>query len=447
GSSTEAWISEEAIKSFPKYFEEAQRFKDPGLLDRINKQDNERVGNWNKLLYQNDAGVKDSKGLWHDPKTETGDWDSIQIPGYWADTKFGNVNGAFWFRKEFNVPPDMTGKPGVLKLGRIVDIDSVFINGKFIGTTGSQYAARNYKIPDTVLKEGANTIIIRVINYNRHGGFVPGKKYEISAGEHAIKLEGEWKFRLGAAAEPLEDRLFTGKIPTGLFNHMLAPMTQYAIKGVVWYQGESNTSRAGEHYELFRLLIKDWRQQWQQGDFPFVYVQLPNFVEVNTETTKYDWALFRESQLKALSIPNTGMAVSIDIGEFNDIHPVNKRDLGYRLALAARKAAYGEKIISSGPIYISMNIIGNKITLSFSSTGSGLVAKGNGDLKWFEICGADGEYFPANAKIKNNTVVVWSDRVAAPAAVRYGWANNPERANLYNKEGLPASPFRTSDLY
>ena len=176
--------------------------------------------------------------------------------------------------------------------------------------------------------EGANTIVIRVINYIRHGGFVPGKEYAILAGDKKINLEGEWKYKLGANAEPLEDRLFTGKIPTGLFNSGIAPMLNYGIKGVVWYQGESNTSRAFEHYDLFKLLIKDWRQNWHQGNFPFLFVQLPNFVEVNVEDTKYDWALFRESQLKALSVPNTGMAVTIDIGEWNDIHPTNKKDVG-----------------------------------------------------------------------------------------------------------------------
>ncbi len=448
GSSTEAWISKESIKAFPKYYEEAQRFGEPGFLERMNRQDDERIGTWNRSLRQHDEGYKDLQQSWFDPKTNTSDWDTMHVPGYWPENPYGAVNGVFWFRKEFSIPPVMNSAAATLRLGRIVDADSVFINGRFVGATGFQYAPRIYRIPAGLLNEGENTIVVRVINFIRHGGFVPGKKYDISAGDKRIDLEGEWKYRVGAVAEPLEDRLFTGKIPTGLFNDMIAPMLPYRIKGAVWYQGESNTSRACEHYDLFRVLIRDWRQNWQQGDFPFVYVQLPNFIEVNVQTTQYDWALFRESQLKALSVPGTGMAVSIDIGEANDIHPVNKRDLGYRLALAARHVAYGERrLVYSGPIYSSMTIRGGSIVLSFTNVGSGLATRTGEKPAGFEICGMDGTYFPADASIEHHTIVVRSDAVRHPIAVRYAWANNPEGSNLCNKEGLPATPFRTSELH
>jgi sialate O-acetylesterase len=374
---------------------------------------------------------------------KNGEWE-VMLP----QLKAGPVNGVVWFRREINVPASMAGKQSILKLGRVVDADSVFINGKFIGATGSQYSQRTYKIPEKVLKEGENTIVIRVINYKRHVGFVPEKQYEITSDDGIIKLEGEWKYRVGTTAEPLEDRLFTVKIPTGLFNSMVAPMLNYKIKGVVWYQGESNTSRAFEHFDLFKLLINDWRYNWHQGNFPFLYVQLPNFVEVNVETTKYDWAIFRESQLKALSIPNTGMAVTIDIVEWNDIHPVNKKDVGYRLALAAQRTTYGEKqIVYSGPVFKSMKIKGKEVILSFTDVGSGLTSKNGEELKCFEICGGDNAYVPAKAKIVNDKIIVWSENVINPVAVRYAWANNPVGASLYNKEGLPASPFRTSELY
>jgi sialate O-acetylesterase len=448
GSSTEAWLSEDAIKSFPKYYEELQRFQKPGHLEEVEKQDRERTRKWIDQLRQNDKGYKNPKETWFDPNLNTSDWDTTHVPGYWANTKLGPVNGVVWYRRKFNIPSGMIGKPAMLKFGRIVDADSVFINGKFVGGIGSQYAERNYKISGDILKKGENTIVVRIVNYIHHGGFVPGKKYEIIAGDDTSNLAGEWKYRLGAASERLEDPLFAGKLPTGLFNSMLAPLLNYRIKGVVWYQGESNTSRAFEQYDMFKKLIKDWRNNWHQGDFPFLYVQLPNFVEVNIETTKYDWAYFRESQLKALAIPNTGMAVTVDVGEWNDIHPKDKKDVGYRLSLVARKVAYDEKnIVYSGPIYKSMKIEGSKIILSFDHVGSGLVAKTGGKLKWFEICGRDDEFFPAEAKIENNKIVVWSNKVSAPVAVRYAWSNNPEGANLYNKEGLPASPFRTSDLY
>lgn len=447
GSAAEAWISEESMKEFPIYYKELLKFKSPGYLELRNKQDDERANNWNRMLRINDIGLKDEKQLWSDPNLNISNWESMQIPGYWADTKVGNVNGVIWFRKEFYLTDKNTNGSAYLKLGRIVDCDSVFINGKFIGSTGSQYMPRNYEIQNDILNEGKNVIVVRVINYIHKGGFVPGKKYELLISGQKINLAGEWNYKIGATSEQLDDHLFTGKIPTGLFNGGIAPLLNYNIKGVLWYQGESNTSRAFEHYDLFKLLIKDWRKNWKQGDFPFIFVQLPNFVEVNVERTNFDWAIFRESQLKSLSIPNTGMAVAIDIGEYNDIHPVNKKDIGARLALAARKVAYNEQnIVYSGPIYKSMEIIEDKVILSFSNSGSGLVVKG-GKLKSFEICGIDNEFYPAEAKIENNKILVWCSKVLLPVAVRYAWNNNPEDANLYNKEGLPASPFRTSELY
>jgi sialate O-acetylesterase len=448
GSSAEAWISEESIKEFPKYYEDVQRFKTPGYLERINKQDDEHAKTWNNQLRQNDEAYKDTHKKWSDPQLNTSNWETMHVPGYWADTKLGNINGVVWYRREIDIPADMAGKPGIIKLGRIVDADSVFMNGQFIGSIGFQYAPRAYKIPENLLKPGENTVVVRITNYIHHGGFVPGKPYEISTNDKTIGLEGDWKYRIGSMAEPLDDRLFTGKIPTGLFNSMLAPMLNYTIKGAIWYQGESNTSRAHEHFDLFKLLIKDWRINWNQGGFPFLYVQLPNFIEVNVETTKYDWALFRESQLKALVIPNTGMAVTIDIGEFNDIHPIQKKPVGERLALAAQKHAYGDnKVVFSGPIYKSMEIKGNQVTLLFTNIGNGLMSKNNEELKCFEICGIDNIFYPAKAKIVKDKIVVVGEKVGNPVAVRYAWANNPEKPNLYNKEGLPASPFRTSELY
>jgi len=229
---------------------------------------------------------------------------------------------------------------------------------------------------------------------------------------------------------------------------MIAPLINYRIKGVIWYQGESNTARAGEHYELFKLLIKDWRANWNTGNFPFLYVQLPNYGTLNTEITLYDWALFRESQLKALAIPRTGMAVTIDIGDPSDIHPQNKKDVGIRLALAAKKVAYGDtRIVYSGPVYSSLTVNRNRIILTFTNTGSGLVTGNGKEPEGFEICDINSNYVPARAVIDNDKIIVWSDSIVNPVAVRYAWANNPEGANLYNKEGLPASPFRTSDLY
>jgi sialate O-acetylesterase len=225
---------------------------------------------------------------------------------------------------------------------------------------------------------------------------------------------------------------------------MITPILPYTIKGALWYQGESNVSRASQHLTLFPALIKSWRAKWNQGDFPFLFVQLPNFNEPQKEPSDGGWARFRETQMAALSTPNTGMAVTIDIGEWNDIHPVNKKDVGYRLALAAQTVAYHEKgIVYSGPMYESMQVKGNKIILSFKNAGGGLIAKGDKTLHYFSIAGEDKKFIWAKAEIKKDKVVVWSDGIAKPIAVRYAWADDPEGANLCNKEGLPASPFRT----
>lgn len=447
GSSAEAWISEETIREFPEYWEYTQKLQLPGFMDKLNKADNDRTNSWNQFVRENDLGNK-GPVKWSEPALDDSGWETMNVPGYWINTKTGSINGAVWFRKKINVPAGMTGKPATLKVGRIADADSVFVNGKFIGATNSLYALRSYKVPEDVLKTGENIVVVRVTSYIHHGGFVPGRPYQLIADNDTIGLEGSWKYKVGVAVEPLQDRFFNAKVPTGLYNGMIAPMINYPIKGVVWYQGESNTCRAFEHFTIFKALIKDWRSKWNQGDFPFLYVQLPNFTEENIEITKYDWAVFRESQLKALNIPNTGMAVTIDVGDFNDIHPIRKKPVGERLALAAQKVAYCDnKVIYSGPVYQSMKINGKEVTLSFSHVGGGLVILDGKELANFEICGSDNNWVKAKAKIVNNKVVVSNDKVTKPVAVRYAWANNPEGINFYNKEGLPATPFRTSDLY
>ncbi|MRX46994.1 sialate O-acetylesterase [Pedobacter puniceum] len=231
--------------------------------------------------------------------------------------------------------------------------------------------------------------------------------------------------------------------PTALFNAMIAPLIPYEIKGVIWYQGENNASRAAQYHSLFPLLIKDWRAKWQKDEMPFLFVQLANFRARNVEPVFADnWALLREAQTATLKVPYTGMAVTIDIGDAKDIHPKNKKDVGKRLYLAAKAIAYGKSITYSGPIYANKTIKNNQVTLNFYHVGKGLTTKG--ELKAFELAGADKKFYWAKAKIVRNKIILTSDKVAQPVAVRYAWSSNPE-ANLYNKDGLPAVPFRTDD--
>jgi len=244
--------------------------------------------------------------------------------------------------------------------------------------------------------------------------------------------------------------------PTTLFNAMIHPLIPYAIKGVIWYQGESN-SWDGEGYgTLFSTLINDWREQWRQSDFPFLFVQVAGYGVPKTDPTRGRWAALREGQRKALALPNTGMAVAIDVGDKDDIHPRNKEPVARRLALAAEHLAYGKRLVYSGPTYDSMKADQNGLRVAFKNTGSGLVAgtppplPGQPaapvpvELKGFEIAGTNRQWFVAKAVIDSSHVFVSCDQVAAPVAVRYAWGDFPA-CNLYNKEGLPAVPFRTDD--
>jgi sialate O-acetylesterase len=255
----------------------------------------------------------------------------------------------------------------------------------------------------------------------------------------AAKMRAEHKTPPPKPNEPVG--LNSPYSPTGLFNGMIRPIIPYGIRGAIWYQGETNAGRAEQYRTLFGAMIKCWRDVWKQGDFPFLYVQLVNFMAVRPGPGPSEWAELREAQLMALSMPNTGMAVAIDVGEANNIHPKNKQDIGKRLALWALAKTYKKDVEYSGPLYKYMEVKGDKAILHFDNVGGGLISKG-GDLKGFAIAGADKKFVWAEAKIEGDTVIVSSDKVAEPVAVRYGWADNPV-CNLYNKANLPASPFRT----
>ena len=222
---------------------------------------------------------------------------------------------------------------------------------------------------------------------------------------------------------------------------MIAPLIHYAIKGFLWYQGEANTNNAAEYAKLQPAMIADWRSKWKEGDIPFLYVQLPGFGDYNYLPAESGWAELRESQLHCLSVPNTGMAVAIDLGEWNDIHPDRKKPVGDRLALAAEKIAYGDEIVYSGPIFTSAAFSGDKVIISFANTGGGLITIDGEAPQEFAVAGADKKFGWAHAKIEGDKVIVWSDEIKDPKYVRYAWADDPVAPNLYNREGLPASPF------
>jgi len=446
GSPAEAWLSEKALQQFPDHVAVAAKYKDLSYSESVRRKEDSVSKAWYQRIAQQDAGLHDVKP-WFDPAYDATTWQEMDIPGYWSDQGLPQVNGVVWFRKDIDVPEQLTGRSVKLMLGRIVDLDSVYVNGVLVGTTGYQYPPRRYEIPAGILKPGKNTLVIRVINSAGRGGFITDKPYWMGQEDNRIDLQGKWRYKLGATATPLASTTFFQYQPMGLFNGMIAPLLHTAIKGVIWYQGEANAGRAWEYRRLFGAMIADWRLHWGADDLPFLYVQLANFMEAKPQPSESGWAALREAQLQTLSVSRTGMAVTIDIGEWNDLHPLNKYDVGKRLALAARAIAYGEKdLVYSGPLYSSMRREDNAIRVRFTSTGSGLTVKGGSTLKGFAIAGPDKHFVWARAMIEGADVVVRSEQVSNPVDVRYAWADNPEGANLYNKEGLPASPFRTDTI-
>jgi len=442
GSPIEAWLPEDRLNQYPAYQESSRVLRKAGYMDSVRTSEGKMVKEWNIALYKVDKGISGST-KWFGNDLDTSDWGTLNLPSFWSDNGMKGLNTSVWLRKTINLPASMAGRQATLRLGCVIDCDSVFVNGTFVGTTSYQYPPRIYTVLAGLLKEGANTITIRVISYSGQGGFVKDKPYKLIVGNSEIDLKGEWKYKVGARMEPMKSTTTFQYKPFGLYNAMIAPITDYAIKGAVWYQGESNTGRSGEYEFMLSSLIYNLRNKWGNPNLPFICMQLPNFMEAKKEPSESNWAMLREAQLSALKIPNTAVVAAIDLGEWNDIHPLNKKDVGHRLSLAAQKIAYGEKnVVSSGPIYKSMVIKGNQVILSFTSVGSGLTAKG--ELKEFAIAGSDNKFVWAKARIAGDKVVVWNNDIKNPVSVRYAWADNPEGANLRNKEGLPASPFRTN---
>lgn len=445
GTPIEAWTSEDGLKDFASLSSIIKRNKDTAYVNSFRKNQTNV-----KPKEDEDNGTKGAL-KWFDPLYKPVNWHNFSLPGFWEDQGLRDLNGVVWFRKEIELPASIAGKEAKLFMGRIVDAEAAYINGKQVGSTSYMYPQRRYNVPAGLLRPGKNLIVIRIQNNAGKGGFVPDKPYYLQLDNERIDLKGDWQYKVGQVYRPLQGRGQSGGIseqnsPTALFNAMVAPYTNYAIKGVLWYQGESNTGNALEYVKLLPALINDWRKQFSQPALPFYYVQLPGFGDYNYLPTESGSALVREAALKTLKVPNTGMAVTIDLGEWNDIHPDNKKDVGERLALIARRFTYGEKeLVYSGPLYQSSAIAGNKIIISFTQIGSGLISIDGEELSQFAIAGEDKKFVWAKARIAGNKVEVWSDEIAEPKFVRYAWADMPVDPNLYNKEKLPASPFRTDD--
>jgi sialate O-acetylesterase len=437
GSPIQAWMDENSLKKYPEYLDEAKKWQNDELIKSTESNEQALSKAWYTELDQSDIGLNQH---WENFELNDSDWKTMNIPGSWED-KEGSFEGSVWFRKEINLTKNQAGKAAFLNLGRIKDADVTYINGVKIGNVTYEYPPRWYDIPAGVLKEGKNVIAVRITNGSGKGQFIADKPYYLEIDGNKIDLKTQWKYKIGATMEKMAPgQTFIRWKPTGLYNAMINPLINYNIKGAIWYQGESNTGKPKEYGDLLTTMILDWRNKWNQKDMPFFTVQLANFMEPKTQPIESNWAELREQQRQvSLKVPNTGLAVIIDLGEWNDIHPLNKKSVGDRLALQALKVDK-KNIIADGPVYQSMKMEGNKIILSFKNGTKDFAPVS--ELKGFAIKSKDGKYEWAKAKIEGNKIIVWNDTISNPVSVRYDWADNPD-GNLKNKAGLPASPFTT----
>jgi len=440
GSPAECWMSEEALKPYPAQYAKAKSYQDNDYLQSLKDADQADITAWFNHLNTSDAGFQDGQ-QWFLDNTNDSDWQTLSIPAIFEEHGIEPISGIMWFRKTLDLPNSAAGKAAFLRLGTLIDADTTYINGQQVGQTGYQYPPRRYPIKAGLLKAGKNTITIRLQIDNKGGAFTREMPYYLEIDQQKIDLTGEWRYKVGTTVDaPTSRRFVPWNEPLGCYNAMLPPLFNMPIKGVIWYQGESNTDRAQEYDQVFPDLIALWRAQWQQGDFPFIFVQLTNYRPAEEQPSESNWAELRFAQLKSLRVPNTAMAITIDVGDWNDLHPMDKQSVGERLALGAQALAYGKNIVYSGPILQAAHRNKNTVSISFEHVGKGLMAKGR-KLGGFAIAGDDGQFVWAKAKIKDNKVIVWHPSIDKPTKVRYAWAHTPDTANLYNKNGLPASPF------
>ncbi|MAX24274.1 MAG: 9-O-acetylesterase [Phycisphaeraceae bacterium] len=460
GTVAETWTSQQAL------LEKMDDFDDTiAKMQEINKDHDGKMAKYRKeqaeyaLSKEKVFKLEDDDKTalqWADPSLDTSDWKPMQCPTLWENAGYPKMDGILWYRKTIDIPEDWAGKKLLLLPGPIDEVDQTFFNGTYVdgkGDSGKNQVeywniARKYIVPGHLVKAGKNTIAIRVFDLAGGGGLNGQQASQMVATlangttDQVISLAGEWLTKAEFTVIDKPHNPFSPNRPGILFNTMLNPVIGYGIKGAIWYQGESNASRAAQYRTLLPTMIGDWRDRWDNGPFPFLIVSLANYRLQKPNPDKSSWAELREAQLMtAQNDPQTGLAMAIDIGEARDIHPRNKQDVGYRLFLQAREIAYGEKLVAQGPLFKSVKFSGKQATLTFDNVGSGLTVKGD-TLKGFEVQGADGKTVWADAVIKGKTIVVSAEGVSDIKAVRYGWADNPD-VNLYNKEGLPAVPFRT----
>jgi sialate O-acetylesterase len=460
GSPIEAWLSQESLAKYPDYLQKLTQYQVPGALAKRLADDKTNSDNWYNQLHERDLGVK---GGWESPSVSDADWRAITLPGFIRNQDLDLGIGSFWVSKTIYLTPEQAAKAATLWLGCIVDGDHTYINGTLVGSISYQYPPRIYTVPAGLLKAGENHIRVRVTTYSNNPGFVTDKPYKLDLGDESIVLTGTWKYKEAATMDAQKGGLTAHYIPASLYNAKVAPSLPLPIKGVLWYQGESNVGRtraadiaplpshlckhescAGttdEYRYLLTDLIAQYRKDFNNPKLPVYFVQLANFLAAQDNPSESGWAQTREAQRQTLAVAHTGMAVTIDVGEWNDIHPLNKQSVGERLALQALTQTYGKRnLVANGPELTRITRKGESLELKFSSVGKGLTVSGD-HVKEIAIAGDDKKFVWANARVSKDSIVVTAKGVKTPRWVRYAWADNPANANLYNSEQLPASPF------
>lgn len=426
GSPIESWISESGLKPFPMPAQ-TRMAASPAPIEK-------------------DRGLREAK-KWFDPSYEPKGWKNYFIPGFWEDQGLKDLNGIVWFRKEIDIPAGLENQVAKLFMGRIVDADEMYVNGTRIGNVTYQYPPRRYEIKPGILHAGKNLLVIRVSNSAGKGGFVPDKRYELLLGEKTISLVGNWQYKVGDVWNP-NPQISNAQMyqPKTLYQGMISPLLPYTLNGILWYQGESNVGDPKNYGKKLEALAADWRAKFKQANLPFIYAQLPGFGDRQLLPVESNWAILREEMRQAESqIPNSAMVVTIDQGEWNDIHPLNKKPIGERMAFSANQLVEKVMSTSSGPRVESASKAGNQIILRFTSAGGNPTIDrcDEDELQYISIAGKDRKFVWAKARVENNTIIVWSDDIPEPAFVRYAWSDFPE-GNLVNEQGFPASPFEIS---
>jgi sialate O-acetylesterase len=458
GTPAEAWTPRAALLAIPDLAPAVATFDrerdDPAPIARYR----EARAAWERKNFAQDTGNTGFGQGWAAPGADEAAWKPTKLPQHWETAGLA-IDGAVWFRRAFDLPADGARGGLTLSLGPLDDMDVTYVNGVEVGHTDGatpEYwsVPRVYTVPAAVLRPGRNVVAVRVWDHAGEGGFAgaPAEMFAESGGAK-FPLAGEWLYRVERALEPMHvdwdsqppvpASLGSPNSPTVLWNAMIAPLLRFPVRGAIWYQGEANAGRAYQYRTLFPAMIRAWREAWADPELAFLFVQLASFMQPAPLPGESEWAELREAQAMALALPRTGMATAIDIGEADDIHPKNKTDVGLRLALAARRVVYGENVVASGPTFADSVLDGRAIRVSLKDA-AGLTTRDGAAPRGFAIAGRDRKWRPAAAAIEGEAVLVSSPEVAAPVAVRYGWADNPP-VNLVNAAGLPAVPFRTDD--